>query len=261
MAPRIDMLGTGNAFLPHGRHHSFAMVDQQHIIDAPPTALAGLRRHGMNIADLRTVFITHVHGDHVFGFPFLLLERKYISDRDGVQPLTVVGTPFVKERLTQLCQLAFPGSLDSMIEHVTWVMEDVGELDDGGDGNALRCITTTPLSPTATGSSTRAEHRSSTAATRGRATRSTTRLNARTSPSWRWVFPIGFPRPIITNQWMSALSERCKTPLGITHTYIDEPSSFATVLESEFPEFADHVIHLSDRMSIEWSGERWVVNS
>ena len=83
MAPRIDMLGTGNAFLPHGRHHSFAMFDERHIIDAPPTALAGLRRHGKNVAEIETVFITHVHGDHVFGFPLLLLERKYISDRTG----------------------------------------------------------------------------------------------------------------------------------------------------------------------------------
>ena len=49
----------------------------------------------------------------------------------GLRPLKVVGTPFVKERLTQLCQLAFPGSLDSMLEHITWVMDDEGALDDG----------------------------------------------------------------------------------------------------------------------------------
>ena len=31
------MLGTGNAFLPHERHHSFLIFDKKHIIDAPPT--------------------------------------------------------------------------------------------------------------------------------------------------------------------------------------------------------------------------------
>ena len=35
MAHRIEMLGTGNAFLPHGRHHSFALFDGHNIIDAP----------------------------------------------------------------------------------------------------------------------------------------------------------------------------------------------------------------------------------
>ena len=131
MAHRVDMLGTGNAFLPHGRHHSFAMFDRKHIIDVPPTALAGLRRNGTDVSEISTIFITHVHGDHVFGFPFLLLERKYISDREGAKPLRVVGTPFVKERLSLLCQLAFPGSLDSMLDHIEWEMADVGTTHDG----------------------------------------------------------------------------------------------------------------------------------
>ena len=43
MAHEIVMLGTGNAFLPNGRHHSFAIFDKKHIIDAPPTALISLR--------------------------------------------------------------------------------------------------------------------------------------------------------------------------------------------------------------------------
>ena len=262
MAPRIDMLGTGNAFLPHGRHHSFAMFDQQHIIDAPPTALAGLRRLGMNIADLRTVFITHVHGDHVFGFPFLLLERKYISDRDGVEPLTVVGTPFVKERLTQLCQLAFPGSLDSMIEHVTWVMEDVGELDDGWRWERFEVHHDDAVEP----HGYRFEHPSGASFVHSGDSGPCDTLYDAIERSNFAILEMGFPDWVPSTHHhkpmdVRALSERCKTPLGITHTYIDEPSSFATVLESEFPEFADHVIHLSDRMSIEWSGERWVVNS
>ncbi len=80
------MLGTGNAFLPHLRYHSFLIFDRKHIIDAPPTALLSLRREGISPADIETIFITHLHGDHVFGLPFLLLEKKYISDREGERP-------------------------------------------------------------------------------------------------------------------------------------------------------------------------------
>ena len=100
------MLGTGNAFLPHQRYHSFLIFDGKHIIDAPPTALLSLRREGISPADIETIFITHLHGDHVFGLPFLLLEKKYISDREGKRPLTIVGSSGVKERLAQLCGLA-----------------------------------------------------------------------------------------------------------------------------------------------------------
>ena len=46
MAQEVVMLGTGNAFLPYGRYHSFAMIDGKHIIDCPPTALASFRREG-----------------------------------------------------------------------------------------------------------------------------------------------------------------------------------------------------------------------
>ena len=37
MSHEVRMLGTGNAFLPHLRYHSFLIFDGKHIIDAPPT--------------------------------------------------------------------------------------------------------------------------------------------------------------------------------------------------------------------------------
>ena len=123
----VELLGSGNAFLPSGRHHSFLCIDRHMIVDAPPTALASLRRAGISPADIDTILITHVHGDHVFGFPFLLLERKYISDREGVMPLTVAGSPGVKSRLEELCHLAYPGSLEDTLENVNWV--DLPEIE------------------------------------------------------------------------------------------------------------------------------------
>ena len=118
---RLDLLGSGNAFLPSGRHHSFLCIDQHMIIDIPPTALASLRRAKISPADIDFIFVTHVHGDHVFGFPFLLLERKYISDREGIRPLTVAGEKGVQERLRTLCELAYPGSLTEQLDRINWV--------------------------------------------------------------------------------------------------------------------------------------------
>ena len=117
----VELLGSGNAFLPSGRLHSFSVIDKHIIVDCPPTALASLRKAGISPADIDTILITHVHGDHVFGFPFLLLERKYISDRESLKKLTVAGSSGVRERLTHLCNLAYPGSLEEIIETINWV--------------------------------------------------------------------------------------------------------------------------------------------
>ena len=258
MAHRIEMLGTGNAFLPHGRHHSFALFDGHHIIDAPPTALAGLRRAGHDVAGLRTVFITHVHGDHVFGFPFLLLERKYISDREGKQPLTVVGTPFVKERLTHLCQLAFPGSLDSMIEQVNWVMDDEGQLDDGWRWERFEVHHEDAVEP----HGYRFEHESGASFVHSGDSGPCEPLYDAIERSHLAILEMGFPDWVPSTHHhkpkdILAFSERCKTPLGITHTYIDDESPYPKLLEDTEPSFPAHVVQLHDGDLIEWDGKFW----
>ena len=63
---RIDFLGTGNAFLPHGRMHALVLVDGFVLVDTPPTVLAQLRRCGTSPSDLRHVLISHWHADHTF---------------------------------------------------------------------------------------------------------------------------------------------------------------------------------------------------
>lgn len=131
MDPRVELLGTGNAFLPRGRLHSMALLDGQHLIDASPTALIALRRAGRSPADLRTILITHLHGDHVFGLPFLLLERKYISDREGALPLRIVCAPGAFDRVRHLCNLAYPGSLEPMLDAVEVVEATEGRLEGG----------------------------------------------------------------------------------------------------------------------------------
>ena len=105
MAHEIVMLGTGNAFLRNGRHHYFALFDKRHFKDPPPTALISLRQKGLKVSDIETIFITHLHGDHIFGLPFLLLERTYISDRELVKPLTIVAAPGARQRIEQLLSL------------------------------------------------------------------------------------------------------------------------------------------------------------
>jgi len=128
---RIDFLGTGNAFMPPGRMHALALLDGCVLVDTPPTVLAQLRRCGSTPSELRHILITHWHADHIFGFPFLLLERKFISDPDFKSTLNVHLRPGGKELLSSLCNMGFPGSLeDSLDERILWSESETGTLED-----------------------------------------------------------------------------------------------------------------------------------
>tara|TARA_B110000914_G_scaffold38185_1_gene31314 strand:+ start:1045 stop:1845 length:801 start_codon:yes stop_codon:yes gene_type:complete len=115
---RIDFLGTGNAFAPHGRLHALAIIDKQIIIDAPPTLIFQLRKAKIDTASIKHILFTHWHADHTFGFPFFLLERKYISDAEGDKNLTIHLRPNGKFFLTNLCNLGFPRSLEDDYDDV-----------------------------------------------------------------------------------------------------------------------------------------------
>jgi ribonuclease BN (tRNA processing enzyme) len=113
----VTFLGTGNAFCPSGRLHSLVLIDGTMLVDAPPTVIPQLREHGISPSDITDLFITHWHGDHTFGLPFLLLERKWISDRQAEKKLRIHAHAGGEERLKHLCELAYPESLNNL----SWV--------------------------------------------------------------------------------------------------------------------------------------------
>jgi ribonuclease BN (tRNA processing enzyme) len=64
-----------------------------------------LKRDGGRVADIDAVFISHLHGDHFAGIPFLLLESLYETRRE--RPLTVVGPPGITERVHDLYRVMY----------------------------------------------------------------------------------------------------------------------------------------------------------
>jgi ribonuclease BN (tRNA processing enzyme) len=104
MALDITFIGTGNAFAPT-RYWSSFLVDGRVLFDAPPTLLAHLKRLHKDPRDIEVIFISHFHGDHYFGLPFLLLEYAELAPRK--RDLTIVGPPGIAKRAQSLTDLAF----------------------------------------------------------------------------------------------------------------------------------------------------------
>jgi len=110
--------------------HALTLLDGSVLVDAPPTVLVQLRRAGVSPAELKHLLITHWHADHTFGFPFILLERKYISVPESEDTLGVHLRPGGRELLSGLCATGFPGSLDDAMDSgVDWSHSESGALE------------------------------------------------------------------------------------------------------------------------------------
>jgi ribonuclease BN (tRNA processing enzyme) len=69
--------------------------------------LIALKRAGLDPAEIGHVLLTHLHGGHFGGLPFLILDGQF-SRR--TRPLVVGGPPGVRERVEAAMEVFFPGS-------------------------------------------------------------------------------------------------------------------------------------------------------
>jgi ribonuclease BN (tRNA processing enzyme) len=125
----LCFLGTGNAFAPQ-RYWSSFLLNDRYLFDCPPTALAHLKKMGKPPEDIRAVFITHFHGDHFFGLPFLLLEYGELTPRS--EDFLVVGPAQIQEKLEWMTEMGFPG----LLEKSRGYRRRYVEVSDGMSGEA-----------------------------------------------------------------------------------------------------------------------------
>lgn len=107
----VTILGAGDAFASHGLFQSGYILESpgyRILMEAGPTALCAMKRLKFDPAALDMVLISHLHGDHFGGLPFLILE--YLYESRLRRPLTIVGPRRLEERTWRLFSTMFPGS-------------------------------------------------------------------------------------------------------------------------------------------------------
>ncbi len=108
---RIQFLGSGDAFGSGGRLQTCILLDADGtriLVDCGTTALIAMRRFGVDPNDLSAIVLTHLHGDHFGGIPFVILDGQLVSRRTA--SLLIAGPPSTRERLSQAMEVLFPGS-------------------------------------------------------------------------------------------------------------------------------------------------------
>ncbi len=109
----VTCIGSGDAFHSGGRLHSCYHLDAgdtQLLLDCGASSPAGFAGCGINADHLDMIIVSHLHGDHFGGIPYLLLAGKYLHRR--TRPLFCVGPDGLQQRVEQAFNALYPGVLE-----------------------------------------------------------------------------------------------------------------------------------------------------
>src|SRR4029077_13564419 len=106
----LRFVGCGDAFAAGGRFQtSFYVIGggEPLLIDCGATTLVALKRLGIDPASIGTVVLSHLHGDHFGGLPWLILDGQFAK---RTRPLEIIGPPGTTQRVNQAFEALYPGA-------------------------------------------------------------------------------------------------------------------------------------------------------
>ena len=107
---QLQFVGCGDAFGSGGRLNTCFHVTGERVnflIDCGASSLPALKRIGIARDAIDLILITHFHGDHFAGLPFLLLDAQFTR---RTRPLVIAGPEGIETRLTQVMEALFEHS-------------------------------------------------------------------------------------------------------------------------------------------------------
>ena len=111
MSVSVRFVGSGDSFGGGGRFQTCILVDgggTRFAIDFGASSLIALEQQGIRHNSIDAILLTHLHGDHCAGVPFLLVDAMLGAKRD--RPLTIAGPRDLRARMGAITEALFPGS-------------------------------------------------------------------------------------------------------------------------------------------------------
>ena len=106
----VQFVGAGDAFGSDGRFQACVSLrwTQAHLLlDCGASSLIALKRLGLDPSSVDAILVSHLHGDHFGGIPFLILDQQFVRRE---RPLTIAGPIGLRQRLLEAMEVFFPGS-------------------------------------------------------------------------------------------------------------------------------------------------------
>ena len=107
---RLTFLGSGDAFAGGGRFQACIHLDdgaEPMLLDCGATALVAIRRAEIDPNSIGFVALSHLHGDHFAGLPWLILDGQFAR---RTKPLRIAGPAGVRERVQRTFEALYPGA-------------------------------------------------------------------------------------------------------------------------------------------------------
>lgn len=119
--PLVTFVGSGDASSSGARNQTCLHVrsDEAHfLIDCGPTSLSALKQLSLPVSQLDGILLTHAHGDHFGGVPFILLEQ-IMGER--TRPFWIMGPRHVLDRVKAWNELCYSGLFETMPYALNWL--------------------------------------------------------------------------------------------------------------------------------------------
>jgi ribonuclease BN (tRNA processing enzyme) len=107
----VRFVGSGDSFGSGGRFQTCILVDgprSRFAVDFGASSLIALAQQDVEHNSIDAILLTHLHGDHCAGVPFLLMDAMLGARR--ARPLVIAGPPDTRRHMDALREALFPGS-------------------------------------------------------------------------------------------------------------------------------------------------------
>jgi ribonuclease BN (tRNA processing enzyme) len=123
---KLTIVGCGDAFGSGGRYNTCFMLETAKatlLVDCGASTMTALNAQKIDTNRIDAVVLSHLHGDHFGGLPFLLLHAQFLAKRE--KPLTIAGPPGTRERVDTLLEACFPKSKTGIKWRFAWQVQDI----------------------------------------------------------------------------------------------------------------------------------------
>jgi ribonuclease BN (tRNA processing enzyme) len=114
LSARITFVGSGDAFAGGGRFqaclHLQADSTEPLLLDCGATSLVALKRLEIDPSGIGYIALSHLHGDHFGGLPWLILDGQFAG---RTTPLEILGPAGTEDRVNAAFEALYPGAANA----------------------------------------------------------------------------------------------------------------------------------------------------